>query len=70
MKLDEQTSSVGNIERSLMKVKELIKELEVLKPDLEIVIASDGEGNDFYPLTVCGLEMPNDLETDVLVLWP
>ena len=33
-----------------MKVKELIKELSKINPELEVVMSSDGEGNSFSPL--------------------
>jgi hypothetical protein len=38
-----------------MKVKELIKILEDLAPGAEVIMSSDGEGNNFSPLAeACG----------------
>lgn len=33
-----------------MKVKELIRELQLLDPELEVILQADGEGNSFSPL--------------------
>lgn len=37
-----------------MKVKDLIKELEKLDPNSQLILQKDGEGNGYSPL--CGLE--------------
>lgn len=37
-----------------MKVKDLIKELEKLDPNLQVILQKDGEGNGYSPL--CGVE--------------
>lgn len=36
-----------------MTVKELIRELRLLNPDNIVVLASDGEGNQFSPMDEC-----------------
>lgn len=33
-----------------MKVKELIRELQLLDPEMEVILQKDGEGNNYSPL--------------------
>ena len=47
-----------------MKVKELIKELERMNPEADVVLASDAEGNEMSFLDECV-----DEENQV-TLWP
>ncbi len=47
-----------------MKIKTLIKELQKLDPDLEVVLASDAEGNSFGILDKDGIDADEELVFD------
>lgn len=53
-----------------MTVAELIENLKEFKPDLEVWLSKDSEGNDFKPISVLGLGEVDEVENYVLVLWP
>lgn len=38
-----------------MKIKDLIKELSEVNPELEVVMSKDAEGNSFSPLSDIGI---------------
>lgn len=48
-----------------MKIKSLIKELQKLDPDLEVVLAADPEGNSFGVLEKDGIDADEELVFDL-----